>query len=42
VDTGTPTTDRLICYLDSANVTGLPVTPNGGDITLTVANVFTL
>lgn len=30
-DTGTPTTSPLICNIDSA--TGLPVTPNGGDIT---------
>jgi phage tail sheath gpL-like len=29
-DTGTPSTSRLIAYIDSA--TGLPVTPNGGDI----------
>jgi len=31
-DTGTASTSRLICYVDTA--TGLPVTPNGGDITL--------
>lgn len=31
-DTGTPATSRLICYVDTA--TGLPVTPNGGDINL--------
>lgn len=30
-DTGTPTTSPLICNIDSA--TGLPVTPNSGDIT---------
>lgn len=29
-DTGTETTSRLIAYIDTA--TGLPVTPNGGDI----------
>jgi hypothetical protein len=29
-DTGTPSTSRLIAYIDTA--TGLPVTPNGGDI----------
>ena len=29
-DTGTEGTSRLIAYIDSA--TGLPVTPNGGDI----------
>ena len=31
-DTGVSTTSRLIAYIDSA--TGLPVTPNGGDITI--------
>jgi hypothetical protein len=30
--TGTESTSRLICNIDSA--TGLPVTPNGGDITV--------
>jgi hypothetical protein len=30
LDTGNATTDALIAYIDSA--TGLPVTPNGGDI----------
>lgn len=30
-DTGTPATSPLICNIDSA--TGLPVTPNGGNIT---------
>lgn len=29
-DTGTESTSRLIAYIDTA--TGLPVTPNGGDI----------
>lgn len=29
-DTGTPATSRLIAWIDSA--TGLPITPNGGDI----------
>jgi hypothetical protein len=29
--TGTESTSRLICYIDTG-VTGLPVTPNGGDI----------
>jgi len=32
-DTGVEGTSRLIAYIDSA--TGLPVTPNGGDITVT-------
>ena len=31
-DTGTPSTSRLIACIDTA--TGLPVTPNGGDITV--------
>lgn len=34
VDTGTAGTDALIAFIDSG--TGLPVTPNGGDINLTV------
>lgn len=37
-DTGTASTSPLIAYLDSAAVTGLPVTPNGGDITVTWDN----
>lgn len=43
IDTGTPATSRLILYLDTGQ-TGLPVTPNGGDITYTVdaAGWFTL
>lgn len=32
-DTGTPSTSPLIAYIDTA--TGLPVTPNGGNITVT-------
>jgi hypothetical protein len=32
-DTGNINTSPLICYIDSA--TGLPVTPNGGDINVT-------
>lgn len=32
-DSGVESTSRLIAYIDSA--TGLPVTPNGGDITVT-------
>jgi hypothetical protein len=31
-DTGTAGTSRLICYIDSG-VGGIPITPNGGDIT---------
>lgn len=33
IDSGTPSTSRLIMYQDTG-VTGLPVTPNGGDINL--------
>lgn len=33
LDTGTPSTSRLFAYIDTG-VTGLPVTPNGGDITI--------
>lgn len=35
-DTGTASTSTLIAYIDTA--TGLPVTPNGGDITVTWDN----
>jgi hypothetical protein len=34
IDTGTPATSRLVSYHDTG--TGLPVTPNGGDINVTV------
>lgn len=34
IDTGTASTSRLVAYIDTG-VTGLPVTPNGGDITIT-------
>lgn len=34
IDTGTAGTSRLIEYLDTG-ATGLPVTPNGGDVTIT-------
>lgn len=34
IDTGTPGTSRLVAFLDTG-VTGLPVTPNGGDILIT-------
>jgi len=33
IDTGSAGTSRLVAYLDSG-VTGLPVTPNGGDISV--------
>ncbi len=35
-DVGSSATDRLICHIDTA--TGLPVTPNSGDITVAWAN----
>jgi len=34
IDTGTPGTSRLVAYIDTGQ-TGLPVTPNGGDIAIT-------
>lgn len=34
LDTGTPSTSRLVAYLDTG-VTGLPVTPNSGDVSIT-------
>lgn len=34
IDTGDPATSRLVAYIDTG-VTGLPVTPNGGDILIT-------
>lgn len=36
VDTGTESTSPLIAYIDTA--TGLPITPNGGDIIVTFDN----
>ena len=33
LDTGTNSTSRLVAYIDTG-VTGLPVTPNGGDINI--------
>lgn len=43
LDTGTPSTSRLVAYLDTGQ-TGLPVTPNGGNISVTwdAAGIFTL
>jgi hypothetical protein len=32
-DTGTPSTSNVICWFDTA--TGLPLTPNGGDVNVT-------
>jgi hypothetical protein len=43
LDTGTPSTSRLVAFMDTG-VTGLPVTPNGGDIVVTwnVAGIIQL
>ena len=43
IDTGTAGTSRLIAFLDTG-VTGLPVTPNGGNITVTwnASGIFAL
>jgi hypothetical protein len=43
IDTGTAGTSPLVAYIDTS-VTGLPVTPNGGDITITwnASGIFTL
>ena len=43
VDTGSSATSPLVAYLDTS-VTGLPVTPNGGDISITfnASGIFAL
>ena len=43
IDTGTPGDSPLVAYIDTS-VTGLPVTPNGGNITITwnASGIFTL
>lgn len=43
IDTGTAATSPLVSYIDTS-VTGLPVTPNGGDISITwnASGIFTL
>lgn len=43
IDTGTPATSRLVAYIDTGQ-TGLPVTPNGGDITVSwnASGIFAL
>lgn len=43
IDTGVAGTSRLVAYIDTGQ-TGLPVTPNGGDITVTfdAAGIFTI
>lgn len=32
IDSGTPSTSPLIAYMDSTDYSGLPITPNGGNI----------
>jgi len=43
IDTGTAATSRLVAYIDTS-VTGLPVSPNGGDIAITwnASGIFAL
>jgi hypothetical protein len=43
IDTGVESTSRLVAYIDTG-VTGLPVTPNSGDITITwnASGIFTI
>lgn len=43
IDTGTASTSPLVAYIDTS-VTGLPVTPNGGNIQITwnASGIFTL
>lgn len=43
IDTGSSATSRLVSYIDTG-VTGLPVTPNGGDISITwnASGIFAL
>jgi len=43
IDTGTAGTSRLVAFIDTG-VTGLPVTPNGGNITITwnASGIFAL
>jgi hypothetical protein len=43
IDTGTAGTSRLVAFIDTG-VTGLPVTPNGGDINVTwnASGIFAL
>ena len=35
IDTGTPGTSRLVAWFDTG-ITGIPVTPNGGDINISI------
>ncbi len=43
IDTGSSATSRLVAYIDTGQ-TGLPVTPNGGDISITwsASGIFAL
>lgn len=43
IDTGTAGTSRLVAYLDTS-ITGIPVSPNGGDISVTwsASGIFAL
>lgn len=43
IDTGTAGTSRLVAYIDTG-VTGLPFTPNGGDVTISwnASGIFAL
>ena len=43
IDTGSAATSPVVAYIDTS-VTGLPVTPNGGDITITwnASGIFAL
>lgn len=43
IDTGNTATSRLVAYIDTGQ-TGLPVQPNGGDISITwdAAGIFTI
>lgn len=43
IDTGSAATSPLVAYIDTS-VTGLPVTPNGGDISITwnASGIFSL
>jgi hypothetical protein len=44
IDTTVESTSRLVAYIDSTYMSGLPVTPNGGNITITWSGsgIFTL
>jgi hypothetical protein len=35
IDTAVAGTSPLVAFLDTADITGMPVTPNGGNITIT-------